>query len=128
MAIGIYLVVIVSANQHGIDKNYQNIKSGTGGYTLFFTTKIPVKKNLNQQDIRNEYGLELAHYGKIQFIPMRVKEGDDASCLNLNQVNQPQIIGIDPKIFAKREAFQLRQDAHKSVSRRRKADKRDGYR
>ncbi len=32
-------------------------------------------------------------------------DGDDASCLNLNQVQQPRILGVDPEIFDEKQVF-----------------------
>ena len=39
------------------------------------------------------------------FFQFRVKEGDDASCLNLNRVTHPQLIGVMPEELATRKAF-----------------------
>src|SRR6185369_24848 len=38
-------------------------------------------------------------------VPMRVREGDDASCLNLNRALQPRLLGVKPEDLAGRFAF-----------------------
>ena len=38
-------------------------------------------------------------------IPLRVREGDDASCLNLNKALRPRIYGIKPSDFMGRFEF-----------------------
>jgi ABC-type antimicrobial peptide transport system permease subunit len=41
----------------------------------------------------------------VKYVQFRVKEGDDASCLNLNRVTRPQLIGVFPEELATRKAF-----------------------
>jgi hypothetical protein len=38
-------------------------------------------------------------------VPMRVREGDDASCLNLNRAQRPRLLGVRPESLAERKAF-----------------------
>jgi len=40
-----------------------------------------------------------------QFVPLRVHEGDDASCLNLNCPQSPRIVAVRPEELASRGAF-----------------------
>jgi hypothetical protein len=49
--------------------------------------------------------LEAQGLGGTRFVQLRVKEGDDASCLNLNRVSNPQLLGVDPEELVRREAF-----------------------
>jgi ABC-type antimicrobial peptide transport system permease subunit len=42
---------------------------------------------------------------EVTYVPFRVKEGDDASCLNLNRVACPQLIGVEAEELATRKAF-----------------------
>jgi hypothetical protein len=43
----------------------------------------------------------------VHFVPMRVREGDDASCLNLNRALQPRILGVKPSDLASLDAFRF---------------------
>jgi ABC-type antimicrobial peptide transport system permease subunit len=36
---------------------------------------------------------------------MRVREGDEASCLNLNRAQQPRLLGVNPDALQERKAF-----------------------
>jgi ABC-type antimicrobial peptide transport system permease subunit len=38
-------------------------------------------------------------------VPMRVREGDDASCLNLNRAQRPRLLGVRPELLDARKAF-----------------------
>ncbi|HTE19956.1 MAG TPA: FtsX-like permease family protein, partial [Armatimonadota bacterium] len=40
-----------------------------------------------------------------EIVPMRLREGDEASCLNLNRAQTPRILGLDPEALRKRGAF-----------------------
>ena len=39
------------------------------------------------------------------FVSMRVQDGDEASCLNLNRAQSPRLLGVDPNVLAERGAF-----------------------
>jgi hypothetical protein len=41
----------------------------------------------------------------VQVVPLRVREGDDASCLNLNRAQQPRLLGVPTEQLATRGAF-----------------------
>jgi putative ABC transport system permease protein len=51
--------------------------------------------------------LEAIESQNVEFFQIRVLEGDDASCLNLNRVQRPRILGIDPVTLAKRGSFRF---------------------
>lgn len=42
-------------------------------------------------------------------VPFRVRDGDDASCLNLNRAQRPRILGVKPELLAERGAFSFAQ-------------------
>jgi hypothetical protein len=45
---------------------------------------------------------------------LRLREGDEASCLNLNRAQTPRLLGVDPNELARRGAFTVRADDGKS--------------
>ena len=49
-----------------------------------------------------DLGGELAD---VRIVPMRVREGDDASCLNLSLPQNPQLVGVTAEQLAARESF-----------------------
>ena len=38
-------------------------------------------------------------------MPFRVREGDEASCLNLNRAQKPRLLGVKPEMLEGRFAF-----------------------
>jgi ABC-type antimicrobial peptide transport system permease subunit len=75
---------------------------GTGGYDLIATADLPVYFDLNTREGRRELGFSLddePSLSRMQVASLRVRGGEDASCLNLYQTSQPRVVGV-PKSFA----------------------------
>ncbi|MBN2088600.1 FtsX-like permease family protein [candidate division KSB1 bacterium] len=109
LACGIFSLIAVSANQQGLIQNPRNRQAGTGGFSLYAETSIPVLSDLNSSEGRQYFGLSNTEYDDVRFVQMHVREGDDASCLNLNRVHQPQILGVKPEELDSRKAFSFSQ-------------------
>ncbi len=105
LASGIFIVFTVGANRQSLSNDAENRASGTGGFALFGETVLPVLYDLNTEQGREYYGLDTVDDRSVSFVQFRVKEGDDASCLNLNRVAAPQLIAVDPAELTKRKAF-----------------------
>lgn len=101
LSIGIFLVVSTGVNRKNLTKDADRNFSGTGGYSLFAETTIPVPEDLNDAKVAENFGFD----ANTQFVQFRVKPGDDASCLNLNRIARPRIIGFDPEVFDQRKSF-----------------------
>lgn len=115
LALGAFSIIITGANRktfHGAD-NRRN--SGAGGYLFWAETTIPVPYNLNTQEGKEKLALqdEKALKG-VSFVQLYAKEGDDASCLNLNQVSNPQVLGVNPMAFDSVNAFAFKK-LHKQM-------------
>lgn len=102
LSVGIFLVLSTGLNRQDLTKNADQPSSGTGGYTFFTQTSFPVLYDLNSKAGRFELGLEDS---PAKFVQLQAMPGDDASCLNLNRVKRPRILGFDPIQFDKRKAF-----------------------
>ena len=107
IACGIFIVTAVGANRRDLLAGAAKRDSGTGGYSLYAETTLPVLKDLNSQEGREHFGLEEIDSGSTEFFQIRQLEGDDASCLNLNRVQRPRILGVDPDILSSRGSFSL---------------------
>jgi putative ABC transport system permease protein len=105
LACGVFIVFTVGANRINALKDADKRDSGTGGFALYGESSIPVLYDLNSQKGKQFYGLESAGTKDVSYVQLRLKEGDDASCLNLNRVSTPQLIGIDPEELGRRGAF-----------------------
>ena len=74
---------------------------------MFGQSDVPVLFDLNTQKGREEMALE----GEVDLVQFRVRAGDDASCLNLNQTREPRLLGVNPKALAEKKAFTFAQGA-----------------
>ena len=79
----LFIVFTVGINKKNVNENTLTNKSGTGGYTLFGETSIPVYKDLNNPGFRKTINIAEYSHEDLRFVQMKVKSGEDASCLNL---------------------------------------------
>jgi ABC-type lipoprotein release transport system permease subunit len=100
-ALGTFLVVSTGSNKLDLFANAQDKTSGTGGFLFFAETTMPVLFDMNSPDKRAEEGI-LEDFTALQFSKV---EGDDASCLNLNRISQPAILGVEPEMLHDRFTF-----------------------
>ena len=100
-ALGTFLVVTTGANRQDLLSTAGEKKSGTGGFQFFAETSIPVLYSMNDKERRLNEGIS-SEFSTAQFSKM---DGDDASCLNLNRVSNPAILGADPEMMKGRFSF-----------------------
>ncbi|WP_414663514.1 FtsX-like permease family protein [Horticoccus sp. 23ND18S-11] len=105
LACGSFLVIAVGANRHDTSAGAEQRSSGTGGFALFGETSLPLHHDLNTPAGRENLGLPSTGFNAVRVVPLRLREGDDASCLNLNRAQAPRLLGVDPREFAERGAF-----------------------
>ncbi|MCW8131775.1 MAG: ABC transporter permease, partial [Planctomycetota bacterium] len=105
LASGVFLVVAVGANRRDPAEGAEKRSSGTGGFALFAQASLPLIQDLNSDAGRETYNLSKDEMANVAVVPLRVRAGDDASCLNLNRAQTPQLWGVDPEELARREAF-----------------------
>jgi len=105
LASGVFMVVAVGAFREDPLAHAQERSSGTGGFALFGQSTLPVYEDLNSEAGRSAFGLTPGAMQGVSVVQMRVKEGDDASCLNLNRAQQPRFLGVRPAQIAARKAF-----------------------
>ncbi len=107
LASGTFLVVAVGANRLGEPEDPTRRDSGTGGFTLQARATIGVLHDLDSQDAIDAYALPKDLLAPGSVVSFRVRDGDEASCLNLNQTQQPRLVGVNPARLAEREAFRF---------------------
>jgi putative ABC transport system permease protein len=105
MAIGVFSIILTGAYRKNYTGSGMEKKSGTGGYLFWAETTLPLPADLNDPAARITYFGNDSLLNNISFLQFRSLDGDDASCLNLNQVSRPRILGVKPEVFGKREAF-----------------------
>jgi len=99
------MVVAVSSFHVTGERDWEKKTSGTGGFAIVAKSAIPIYNDLNTKQGREEFGLDEKILAKTNIVPFRVREGDDASCLNLNKATEPTILGINPSELAGRFKF-----------------------
>ena len=105
LASGVFLVVAVNAFRQDPQQNAWERRSGTGGFALFARSALPIYDDLNSSAGRELFGLSSETMKEVSVVPLRVREGDDASCLNLNRAVQPRLLGVRAEELERRKAL-----------------------
>lgn len=109
LTIGVFIVFSVGLNRRGFSNSSQ-IKTGTGGYSLWVESTVPVYHNMMTEEGRSKLSLTSLPAGTKILQCLRYS-ADDASCLNLNKVNTPTVLGIDMDSLIESD-FQITQHIH----------------
>lgn len=114
LALGAFSIFITASNikPASSDKGHD---SGTAGFSLWAETTLPIHFDLNTPNGRKQTGIQdidILKDAKFETI-YRVK-GDDASCLNLNQVSNPTLAGLNAASMNERKSLKF-QLLHSSV-------------
>lgn len=99
-----FLIIAVGANKQLPPKVTTERSSGTGGYSFIASSALPLYGALESKTEADRLAIDTA-MGTFTSLPIRVRDGDDASCLNLNKPTQPQIIGLDSARLAVEKRF-----------------------
>jgi len=98
-----FIVVSVELFRHRGVQSLLDPKSGSGGYPLVAESMLPLYHNPGTAAGRAS--LNLSEIGDpVRMIPMRLRPGDDASCLNLYVPKNPRILAAPPE-FAREGRF-----------------------
>ena len=100
-ALGTFVTISTGLNQKDLHRKAQDKSSGTGGFQFYMESTLPVLIDLNDPKAQIDMGIEPS----MRFLQLRKSEGDDASCLNLNRVSAPQILGVESKKLEGRFTF-----------------------
>jgi len=101
LASGVFLLVAVSA----FHLDSRPDAPGTGGFALYAQSALPVYDDLNSAAGREVFGLSEEIMKNVRVVPLRVRDGDEASCLNLNRAQQPRLLGVATEEFERRGSF-----------------------
>ncbi|MDC0584458.1 ABC transporter permease [Bacteroidales bacterium] len=106
LSLGTFIIFTTGANRKSIPEKTKDKTTGTGGYSYYIESTVPVLKDLNDKDIKRDFSIpELC-----EFTQIRVSDGDDAGCLNLNLVTNPKLFGVNTDLFENRFTFISRTD------------------
>ncbi len=115
LACGSFLVLSIGVFRLDENTDPNRRDTGTGGFALIGESTIPVVQDLNSPAGKEFFGLGEKDLPGVSFVPMKLREGDDASCLNLNRAQRPRILSVDPTLMTARKAFAFAK-VDKSVS------------
>ncbi|MHC4432616.1 MAG: ABC transporter permease, partial [Planctomycetota bacterium] len=105
LACGVFLVIAVEAFRHDPSAHAEQRSSGTGGFTLFGESSIGILHDLNTESGRESLVVDNDALEGVEVLQLRVRDGDDASCFNLNRAQRPRLLGVDPRRLADRGSF-----------------------
>jgi len=95
LASGVFMVIAVDSFRKGAPEDSARRNSGTGGFAFIGESSAPIYEDLNSAKGRDAYALDDKLMSGVRVVQMRVRDGDDASCLNLNRAVQPRILGAN---------------------------------
>jgi len=102
-----FLIVSVSAFRMDPAQEKPSRASGNGGFAIVAESDQPIYFDLNTPEGREQLGFsseDSQAMAATATIPLRVRPGDDASCLNLYRPGQPRVLGV-PAQFIERGGF-----------------------
>lgn len=105
LAVGTFLTFSVGANKLTAPEPGSSRTTGTGGFALIGESTLPLLHDLNTPKGRKEFGLDEKKFQGASTVQLRLRDGDDASCLNLNRAQTPRLIGVDSAALRTRGAF-----------------------
>ncbi len=105
VASAVFLLVVAGANRQGPTPRDAGPDSGTGGFAFLARTSLPVLHDLRTAEGRSFYGLRAEDLAGVELVPLRVRAGDEASCLNLDQPRSPRLLGAPAALLAGRFRF-----------------------
>jgi len=105
LACGSFLIVSIGAFRLDENANATKRASGTGGFAFLGESTLPVIHDLNSKAGREFFTLDEKAMAGVSVVPFRVRDGDDASCLNLNRAQKPRLLGVHVAALEQRQAF-----------------------
>lgn len=110
LATGVFIVFSVGLNRQDFTGSSQ-VRTGTGGYTLWCESSVPVYYDLTTRQGKEKLALTDLP-ATTQIVQCLRYQADDASCLNLNKVTSPTVLGIDMQTLSQ-SAFRIEQSIYK---------------
>lgn len=107
VAAAVFLIVSVDAFRKGGDADLDP-RGGSGGFALVGEAVVPIVHDLNSPEGREGAGLLVDDTlaSRLTFHQLRLRPGDDTSCVNLYKPTRPRVVGVpDSFIAANRFTF-----------------------
>ncbi len=111
LACGSFLVASIGVFRLETSDTVRQRSSGTGGFALIGEATLPIVHDLNTEEGRDFLNLGEEDLAGVKYVPFRVRDGEEASCLNLNRAQKPRLLGVRPEWLDKRQSFTFTQVA-----------------
>jgi ABC-type antimicrobial peptide transport system permease subunit len=102
---GLFAVFVTGANRMNFESSQMKPSGGTGGFMLWCENTIPVRADLTSLSGKATFALDDSQLSEMQFIQIKKYAGDDASCLNLNHITVPPLLGVEAAELISRGSF-----------------------
>lgn len=89
-----FMIVTVAMNRHDVSGKEPSLDSGDGGFRLMAESDVPLFGDRIDE-------VAAGPRASMTVFPLRVRSGDDASCLNLYRPTQPTLLGMPPSLLAR---------------------------
>ena len=96
IAAAAFIIVSVDAFRRGGGDFSGDPKTGSGGYAVLARAELPVIHDPNTTTGREAMLIQAPELANARFTRFRVRQGQDASCLNLFRPTNPTIIAPEP--------------------------------
>lgn len=93
LTLGVFIVFSVGLNRKGFSDSSQ-LLTGTGGYSLWCESSVPIYHNMSTRAGQEKLSLTDLPANAVIMQCLRYS-ADEASCLNLNKVTTPTVLGVD---------------------------------
>jgi ABC-type antimicrobial peptide transport system permease subunit len=105
LASGSFLVITVAAFRQDPLADAWKRDSGAGGFAFYGELAVPVVYDLNTAEGKDEVQVDGPELAGLEYVQMRLRRGDDASCMNLNRAQNPRLLAVNPGALDRRGAF-----------------------
>ena len=93
-----FIIVSVDAFRRG-EVNAADPRSGTGGFALIGRSEVPLLSTPNDAAGREALVVNAPEFSRVRFTRLRLRPGQDASCLNLYRPTAPTIVAPEPGLI-----------------------------
>jgi hypothetical protein len=107
LASAAFLIVAVDSFRRQPESASLDKHAGSGGFTLLAETDVPIFQDLTTEQGQDELNFSATARQQLHGVPimqLRLRAGDDASCLNLYQPRRPRLLGV-PQALIERGGF-----------------------
>ncbi|HWB05490.1 MAG TPA: ABC transporter permease [Verrucomicrobiales bacterium] len=95
LALGIFMVTALNAFRQDARLTNNTRDSGAGGFMFIGESTLPVYEDLNSNAGQKAWDFDPEELAGVKFVPFRVRDGEEASCLNLNRAQTPRVLGVN---------------------------------